>query len=89
MTYLAGIASIGGALLAGVFAKGGLLTVAMGQGSSQYQFAVNGVALILVAVLYPDGITGAVGALVRRVRRVTPTSTADRRREVAAENVGV
>lgn len=74
MTYLAGIASVGGALLAGAFAKGGLLTVAMGQGSSKYQFAVNGVALIVVAVLYPDGITGAVGALVRRLtgRRSTP-----------------
>lgn len=69
MTYLAGIASVGGALLAGVFAKGGLLTVAMGQGSSQYQFAINGVALIVVAILYPDGITGAVGALGRRLTR--------------------
>ena len=67
LTYLAGIASVGGALLAGAFAKGGLLTVAMGQGSSEYQFALNGVALIVVAIVYPNGIMGAIYALFNRV----------------------
>jgi branched-subunit amino acid ABC-type transport system permease component len=67
LTYLAGIASIAGALVAGAFAKGGLVTVAMGQESSQYQFAVQGVALVLVAILYPNGITGAASSLARRL----------------------
>ncbi len=68
MTYLAGIASVGGALLAGAFAKGGLLTMALGQESSRYQFALNGVALMVVAVLYPNGLTGAMYRLVERLR---------------------
>jgi ABC-type branched-subunit amino acid transport system permease subunit len=69
MTYLAGIASIAGALVAGAFAKGGLLTVALDQESSQYTYVVNAVALIAVAVLYPDGVTGAIGSLWQRARQ--------------------
>jgi branched-subunit amino acid ABC-type transport system permease component len=69
LTYLAGIATIAGALVAGLFAKGGLLTTAMGSESSQYQFAINGIALIVVAIVYPNGITGAVASLGRRFRR--------------------
>jgi branched-chain amino acid transport system permease protein len=69
LTYLSGIASVGGALLAGVFAREGILTAAMPDGSSEYQFALNGVILIVVAIAYPNGITGAAGALFRRIRR--------------------
>ncbi len=77
MTYLAGIAGLAGALLAGAFAKGGILTVAMGDESSRYQFALNGVALVVVAILYPNGITGAAGSLWKRLRRrgATPVPT--------------
>jgi branched-chain amino acid transport system permease protein len=69
LTYLAGIAGVAGALLAGVFARDGILTLLMGQESSRYQFAINGFALIVVAVVYPNGITGAVRALGHRLRR--------------------
>jgi ABC-type branched-subunit amino acid transport system permease subunit len=67
LTYLAGIASVGGAMLAGVFAQGGMLTVALDNDSSQYQFAVNGLMLIAIAILYPTGITGAAYSLAARV----------------------
>lgn len=77
MTYLAGIAGIAGALLAGAFAKGGLLTVILGQGSSKYQYAINGVALIVVAILYPNGITGAAGALWHRLRGGRAAASSD------------
>lgn len=69
MTYLAGIGSIAGALVAGLLAKGGLVTALADQESSQYTFAINGVALIVVAILYPNGITGAASALWGRLRR--------------------
>jgi branched-subunit amino acid ABC-type transport system permease component len=69
ITYLGGIAAVGGALLAGVFADGGVLSAAMGSGASDVQFAVNGLVLMVVAVVYPEGITGALYALARRLRR--------------------
>jgi ABC-type branched-subunit amino acid transport system permease subunit len=72
LTYLAGIASIGGALLAGVLAQGGLLSVALDSESSPYQFAINGVALIVVAIVYPSGITGAAYRVADRVRALIP-----------------
>ncbi len=62
IAYLAGIAIPAAALLAGVLATGGLLTVvldAVNEGSSQYQFAVNGLLLMVVAVRFPAGLVGA------------------------------
>lgn len=62
LAYLAGVASPLGALLAGVIAAGGLLTVALEQinpGSTDAQLAVNGVALVIVAIRFPSGLLGA------------------------------
>jgi len=55
-------------------ASGGVLTVAMGQDASRYQFAVNGVMLVVAAVLLPDGIVG----------RLTRHRTRSSRRSLAA-----
>ncbi len=75
ITYLGGIASITGAMLAGLFADGGALTVAMGSSEgSQHQFAINGLLLIAVAVLYPEGVAGALHRVVDRVRRLVGRS---------------
>jgi branched-chain amino acid transport system permease protein len=80
ITYLAGIASPNGAVVAGMLTVGGLLTVFLDQSSdtaSEYQFAMNGLLLILAAVLYPSGLTGATRQLAARIRRSlnrTPTS---------------
>jgi len=75
LAYLAGITSLAGAALAGAMFNAGLLTVALeriNEGSSEYQFTVNGLLLIVVAVVYPSGITGAVRRAVHR-RRASPT----------------
>jgi branched-chain amino acid transport system permease protein len=74
ITYLGGIASLGGVLVAGLLAQGGVLTAAMGGDSSQTQYAINGLLLIVVAAIYPEGISGAVSALWRRVTRRPITS---------------
>jgi len=67
MVYLAGIASIAGALLAGVLADGGIASA--GQTGSQVQFAISGLALIAVAIVYPNGISGGLYSLRDRVAR--------------------
>lgn len=72
LTYLAGIAAMSGSLTAGVLAPVGLLAIATGGdvgNPSEYQFAVSGLLLVVMAVLYPDGITGFVRAGWHRVAR--------------------
>lgn len=74
ITYLAGIASVSGAVLAGALAPLGVFTLLQHGGLptevSKYAFALNGALLMVVAVLAPSGITGAVlGALRRRLAR--------------------
>jgi branched-subunit amino acid ABC-type transport system permease component len=74
VAYLAGIATPVAALVAGALAAGGLLTVTLdtiSEGSSKYQFTVNGLLLIVVAVRYPAGVLGAARSLTRRDRAST------------------
>ncbi len=81
LCYLGGIASISGALMAGVLASGGVLTQLQGGNTgnaSSYQFAVSGLLLVVVAVLYPDGvIAGLRNAITRWSKHAgknTPTA---------------
>lgn len=67
-TYLGGIASIAGALFAGLIADGGVLTAALGSTGSGATYAVNGLALMVIVVVYPDGLIAGVRSLGRRVR---------------------
>ena len=70
LCYLGGIATISAPLIAGALASGGVLTQLQGGAtgnSSSYQFAVSGIALILVVILYPDGISNAVRRGVARI----------------------
>jgi ABC-type branched-subunit amino acid transport system permease subunit len=63
MAYLAGIAAPVAALLAGFLTAGGVLTVlldALSDGSSRYQFAMNGLLLMVIAVRFPAGLVGSV-----------------------------
>lgn len=77
MTYLAGISSISGAILAGLLAQAGLITTLSNRWSggqpSDYVYVTSGLALVVVAILAPEGITGlvrrAVDGLVGRVGR--------------------
>ncbi len=63
LTYLGGIASLTGALVAGALATGGVVTVVGGGAeSSQGQFALTGLALVAATVLAPDGLRGRASA---------------------------
>lgn len=77
LTYLAGISSISGALLAGALAQAGIVTTLSdrmnGGGSDQYVFVISGLALILVAILAPEGITGLVRRQTDRLWNRGPT----------------
>lgn len=84
LLYLGGVGRIAGALIAGALASGGLLTQALGgNGSvgSKYQVALSGVVLIVVTIVQPDGIAGAVAGLRARLTAHdrAPRSTADGR----------
>lgn len=62
IAYLSGIAAPVAALVAGAITEGGLLTVALDQfndDASSYQFALNGLLLMVAAIRFPSGITGA------------------------------
>ena len=69
LTYLGGVASIGGALVAGLLTQGGLMTVVTtelsGGNVGEYVFATSGIALILTAIFAPDGLTGVARRVLR------------------------
>ncbi len=72
LTYLAGIAAMSGSLTAGLLAPVGLLAIVMGQdvgNPSEYQFAISGLLLVVMAVIYPDGITGFIRSTWHRLTR--------------------
>jgi ABC-type branched-subunit amino acid transport system permease subunit len=78
LTYIGGIASVAGAFVAGVISQGGLLTAVTsrsGGDPSELQFALNGLVLIVVAVLFPDGVTGLFSRATTRVKRLRATPT--------------
>jgi branched-subunit amino acid ABC-type transport system permease component len=72
LTYLAGVSSVGGALLAGALAQAGIITTfassRSGGDADTYVFAISGIALILTSIFAPEGITGLVRARVARLR---------------------
>jgi len=72
LTYLAGISSIAGALLAGLLAQAGLLTTVLDErtdgAAGSYVFAISGLALIVTAITAPEGLTGLFRGQLARVR---------------------
>jgi ABC-type branched-subunit amino acid transport system permease subunit len=77
ITFLAGIAVLSGGITAGLLAPVGVLAIAFGQEvgkPSPYQFAISGLLLVVVTVVYPDGLTGLARAGWRRIRRPGPSS---------------
>ncbi|MEZ5169965.1 MAG: ABC transporter permease [Acidimicrobiia bacterium] len=61
--YIGGIASVGGALIAGMMASGGFFYSFLGEffDSGRYDAVFSGVLLILIAIFYPDGVSVAIG----------------------------
>jgi len=97
LTYLAGIAAMSGGITAGLMAPVGVLAIAMGQDvgkPSPYQFAISGLLLVVVAVAYPNGITGFVRSLWHRVTSLrtggadAPGAPPDARAGKAAAHTG-
>ena len=76
LTYLAGVSSVGGALVAGALAQAGIYTAFMndltGGDANTYVFAISGLALIVTAITAPEGITGLVRSAASRLRQRTP-----------------
>ncbi len=72
LTYLAGVSSVGGALLAGALAQAGIVTALLegptGGEADRYIFAISGVLLVVTAIAAPEGITGLVRNGLRRLR---------------------
>lgn len=60
VAYVGGIASIAGALVGGLLVEGGLAFTVLERtaGLGRYQLLVSGAALVLVAVLRPQGVVG-------------------------------
>ena len=61
LTYLAGISSVSGAIVAGAISQSGLLvtlTSSGGSPSDSAMFAVSGIALVVGALFVPDGLAG-------------------------------
>lgn len=70
ITYLGGIASMSGAIVAGLLFSGGVFTHIAGGttgGQSDFAFAISGIALVAVAVLYREGISGLLRQGVKRL----------------------
>ncbi len=72
LTYLGGVASIGGALVAGLMAQAGVVTTLStelsGGDVGRYVFATSGIALILTAIFAPEGLTGLARDGIDRLR---------------------
>ena len=80
LTYLAGVSSVGGALVAGALAQAGISTAFMndltGGDANTYVFAISGLALIVTAITAPEGITGLVRSAAGRRRRAPGAAAA-------------
>jgi len=89
ITYLAGITSVSGAVVAGVLAPLGVGAVVSGQdlvAVSPYSYVVNGALLVGAALVCPDGITGAV---LRATRRGRGSAGSGEAREFGEDVAGV
>lgn len=68
VTYLAGVASMSGAVVAGLLTPLGVITVLTSDDLtkvSPYAYVINGALLVLAAIVLPSGITGAVATAFR------------------------
>lgn len=82
IAYVGGMASIGGASIAGIGAAGGLFYVLMSKipGFDNYYLLITGVALIWTVLVHPDGVAPFFGERIRslpskfRKRAVGPSA---------------
>jgi branched-subunit amino acid ABC-type transport system permease component len=69
VAYIGGIASIGGAAVAGIGAAGGVIYVLMAKinGFDKYYLLITGVALVWTVLVHPDGVAPFFGEKIRRL----------------------
>jgi branched-chain amino acid transport system permease protein len=71
VAYLGGVASIAGALIGGLLVPGGLLATVLDATGfrPEHLLLVSGLALVVIAVLAPEGLAGLGRRAAQRVRR--------------------
>ena len=76
--YLAGVSSVGGGLIAGIIASGGVVYYLMDRWLSlgDYFAVISGILLVVTVIQNPDGLVGPLHDLVARFRR-RPTGAVD------------
>jgi ABC-type branched-subunit amino acid transport system permease subunit len=90
IVYIGGIATVGGAIAAGVIVNGGVLYVLLSNvgGIASWWLVISGAALLVTAITQPDGIAVAMGQQVnwlkQRMRR-TPTPPSEPPRVLATD----
>jgi ABC-type branched-subunit amino acid transport system permease subunit len=89
IAYLGGISTVGGAVWAGTLWTGGLFVVLQDQfyDAGQYTGYVAGIGLVVTAVMYPEGIDGAVRESVRRLWARLPKRRGEQHAPTPAETV--
>jgi ABC-type branched-subunit amino acid transport system permease subunit len=91
IAYIGGISTVGGAVWAGTLWTSGLFFVLQERiyDAGQYTGYVAGIGLVLTAVLYPEGVDGAVRAsaqaAVGRLSNLLRSGRAQRRRHALGE----
>ncbi len=73
LAYIGGIATVGGAFVAGIIAPAGVLFTLLGSSSSEAQLLFSGIGLIVVAIWIPGGIASARDPLRRWWGRTAAT----------------
>jgi len=71
-TYLGGITTITGAIIAGLVSSSGVVFYALdriGEGSGEWDVTIGGIALVITAVATPEGIAGRLRRVGRTNRR--------------------
>ncbi|MDQ3979626.1 MAG: ABC transporter permease [Actinomycetota bacterium] len=68
VAYIGGIARISGAIVGGLLASGGLVLVALDQAArlGRYELLVTGLALVAMAVRFPDGLVSVADRFLHR-----------------------
>ena len=83
LAYIGGIATVGGAFVAGILAPAGILFTVIGANSTDAQLLFSGFGLIIVAIKFPGGIASARDPLRRAMQRAK--ASAERQAGVAVK----
>lgn len=86
VAFIGGITRVSGALVGGLLVPNGLVFTALDRwvGFGRYQALVSGLGLLVAAVMWPDGVSGALARLAGRIPRPERMSRSDRARAASA-----